>query len=142
MGPEYLINISFVDDTEVLKIPLIPAVVDGIGTQLMQRRQLYAVPMSKLRMLMICCMANPEEGLTVEDENGNIVRETIKGNDSLVQYKVGHMIPLELIYTFLAEKKGQKEKENSVANDRTGGKSSGSRTTNIRKCTRLIWRGI
>ncbi|XP_044469020.1 protein EXPORTIN 1A-like isoform X4 [Mangifera indica] len=87
MGPEYLINISFVDDTEVLKIPLIPAVVDGIGTQLMQRRQLYAVPMSKLRMLMICCMANPEEGLTVEDENGNIVRETIKGNDSLVQYK-------------------------------------------------------
>ncbi|XP_044478022.1 protein EXPORTIN 1A-like [Mangifera indica] len=121
MGLEYLINISYVDDTEVFKvcldywnslvfelfdahhnldnpaaaanmmglpIPLIPAVVDGIGAQLMQRRQLYAVPMSKLRMLMICRMAKPEEVLIVEDENGNIVRETMKDNDVLVQYKI------------------------------------------------------
>lgn len=33
-------------------------------------------------------MAKPEEVLIVEDENGNIVRETMKDNDVLVQYKV------------------------------------------------------
>lgn len=44
--------------------------------------------MSKLRLLMICRMAKPEEVIVVEDENGNIVRETMKDNDVLVQYKV------------------------------------------------------
>ncbi|KAH9727968.1 protein EXPORTIN 1A [Citrus sinensis] len=118
MGLEYLINISYVDETEVcldywnsfvlelfdahnnlenpavtanmmgLPMPLLPSVVDGIGAQLLQRRQLYAVPLSKLRMLMICRMAKPEEVLIVEDENGNIVRETMKDNDVLVQYKI------------------------------------------------------
>lgn len=67
---------------------MLPGVVDGLGSQLVQRRQLYAGPMSKLRMLMICRMAKPEEVLIVEDENGNIVRETMKDNDVLVQYKV------------------------------------------------------
>ena len=62
--------------------------VDGLGSQLLQRRQLYAEPMSKLRLLMISRMAKPEEVLIVEDENGNIVRETMKDNDVLVQYKV------------------------------------------------------
>ncbi|CAK9172472.1 unnamed protein product [Ilex paraguariensis] len=119
MGLEYLINISYVDDTEVFKVCLdywnsfvlelfeahhnfdnpaataqlmglqmLPGVVDGLGSQLMQRRQLYAGPMSKLRLLMICRMAKPEEVLIVEDENGNIVRETMKDNDVLVQYKI------------------------------------------------------
>ncbi|KAJ0013225.1 hypothetical protein Pint_21791 [Pistacia integerrima] len=83
-----------------LPMPLIPTVVDGIGAQLMQRRQLYAVPMSKLRMLMICRMAKPEEVLIVEDENGNIVRETMKDNDVLVQYKVTNLLIMRetLIY--------------------------------------------
>ncbi|KAJ0983189.1 hypothetical protein J5N97_011444 [Dioscorea zingiberensis] len=49
---------------------------------------LYSVPMSKLRLLMICRMAKPEEVIVVEDENGNIVRETMKDNDVLVQYKI------------------------------------------------------
>ncbi|KAH9322911.1 hypothetical protein KI387_017550, partial [Taxus chinensis] len=121
MGLEYLIGISYVDDTEVFKvcldywntivselfeahhasdnpaaavnamglqIPLLSGMVDGLGSQLIQRRQLYAQPMSKLRMLMICRMAKPEEVLIVEDENGNIVRETMKDNDVLVQYKI------------------------------------------------------
>ncbi|KAF8044403.1 hypothetical protein BT93_A2406 [Corymbia citriodora subsp. variegata] len=121
VGLEYLINISYVDDTEVFKVcldywnalvlelfeahnnldnpavtanlmglqmPLLPGMVDGLGSQLLQRRQLYAGPMSKLRMLMICRMAKPEEVLIVEDENGNIVRETMKDNDVLVQYKI------------------------------------------------------
>ncbi|KOM27636.1 hypothetical protein LR48_Vigan442s007200 [Vigna angularis] len=66
----------------------VPGMVDGIGSQLLQRRQLYTGPMSKLRMLMICRMAKPEEVLIVEDENGNIVRETMKDNAVLVQYKI------------------------------------------------------
>ncbi|KAF8412892.1 hypothetical protein HHK36_000864 [Tetracentron sinense] len=121
MGLQYLIDISYVDDTEVFKVcldywnslvlelfeahhnldnpaaaasmmglqmPLLSGMVDGLGSQLLQRRQLYTIPMSKLRMLMICRMAKPEEVLIVEDENGNIVRETMKDNDVLVQYKV------------------------------------------------------
>ncbi|XP_027103461.1 protein EXPORTIN 1A [Coffea arabica] len=119
MGLEYLINISYVDDTEVFKVCLdywnslvlelfeahhnsenaaatamiglqhMPmGLVDGLGSQLLQRRQLYAEPMSKLRLLMISRMAKPEEVLIVEDENGNIVRETMKDNDVLVQYKI------------------------------------------------------
>ncbi|CAI9767781.1 unnamed protein product [Fraxinus pennsylvanica] len=121
MGLEYLINISYVDDTEVFKVcldywnslvlelfesphnldnpavaanmmglqmPMFPGMVDGLGSQIMQRRQLYAVPLSKLRSLMICRMAKPEEVLIVEDENGNIVRETMKDNDVLLQYKI------------------------------------------------------
>ncbi|GMH19677.1 hypothetical protein Nepgr_021518 [Nepenthes gracilis] len=121
MGLEYLINISYVDDTEVFKVcldywnslvlelfeshnnldnpavaasmmglqmPFLPGMVDGMGSQLGQRRQLYAGTMSKLRLLMICRMAKPEEVLIVEDENGNIVRETMKDNDVLVQYKI------------------------------------------------------
>ncbi|KAL5568216.1 hypothetical protein UlMin_024791 [Ulmus minor] len=122
MGLEYLINISYVDDTEVFKVcldywnsfvlelfeahhnldnpavtanmmglqmPLLPGMLDGgHGSQIMQRRQLYSEPMSKLRMLMISRMAKPEEVLIVEDENGNIVRETMKDNDVLVQYKI------------------------------------------------------
>ncbi|ONI25886.1 hypothetical protein PRUPE_2G324800 [Prunus persica] len=121
MGLEYLINISYVDDTEVFKVcldywnslvlelfeahhnldnpaatanmmglqmNLLPGMVDGLGSQIMQRRQIYASIMSKLRLLMICRMAKPEEVLIVEDENGNIVRETLKDNDVLVQYKI------------------------------------------------------
>lgn len=121
MGLEYLINISYVDDTEVFKVcldywnslvlelfeahhnvdnpaavanmmglqmPFLTSMADGMGSQLLQRRQLYAGTMSKLRLLMICRMAKPEEVLIVEDENGNIVRETMKDNDVLVQYKI------------------------------------------------------
>ncbi|KAB2596947.1 exportin-1-like [Pyrus ussuriensis x Pyrus communis] len=121
MGLEYLINISYVDDTEVFKVcldywnalvlelfeahhnldnpaasanmmglqmNLLPSMVDGLGSQLLQRRQIYVGIMSKLRLLMICRMAKPEEVLIVEDENGNIVRETLKDNDVLVQYKI------------------------------------------------------
>eukprot|EP01018_Ginkgo_biloba_P022931 Gb_02785 [translate_table: standard] len=118
MGLGYLIDISYVDDTEVFKVcldywnslvlelfeahnvsdnpaasvnmmglpvPLVSGMVDGLSSQLPQRRHLYSGPMSKLRMLMICRMAKPEEVLIVEDENGNIVRETLKDNDVLVQ---------------------------------------------------------
>lgn len=72
----------------IKQMPLLSGMADGLGAQIMQRRQLYAGPMSKLRLLMISRMAKPEEVLIVEDENGNIVRETMKDNDVLVQYKV------------------------------------------------------
>uniref|UniRef100_A0A6N2LZB0 Exportin-1 C-terminal domain-containing protein n=1 Tax=Salix viminalis TaxID=40686 RepID=A0A6N2LZB0_SALVM len=88
MGLEYLINISYVDDTEVcldywnslvlelfelhnnldnpavtvnmmgLQMPLLHGMVDGLGPQISQRRQLYAAQ-CQLRMLMICRMAKP-----------------------------------------------------------------------------------
>ena len=74
----------------------IPGMVDGLGSQVMQRRQLYSNPMSKLRGLMISRMAKPEEVLIVEDENGNIVRETMKDNDVLVQYKVLNSCPVHI----------------------------------------------
>ena len=37
---------------------------------------------------MICCMDKTKEVMIVEYENGNIVRQTMKDNDILVQYKV------------------------------------------------------
>lgn len=50
---------------------------------------------------MICRMAKPEEVLIVEDENGNIVRETLKDNDVLVQYKVSKSISRWLVQDML-----------------------------------------
>lgn len=77
----------------------LPCTVDGVKTEVTERHKLYSDPMSKLRGLMISRMAKPEEVLIVEDENGNIVRETLKDNDVLVQYKVPpvHMAYLEYI---------------------------------------------
>lgn len=108
IGLEYLLNISYTDEPEVFKVCLdywhvlvcdlyqsdgdaaggaefsfAPAAGGG-GS----RRMLYAGSMSQLRLLMVSRMAKPEEVLIVEDENGNIVRETLKDNDVLVQYKI------------------------------------------------------
>ncbi|PUZ69349.1 hypothetical protein GQ55_2G100800 [Panicum hallii var. hallii] len=118
LGLDYLIEISFVEDTEMFKVCLdywnlfvlelfetynqverlmglqkcqaqrIPGTDVGTLIAVRQRRQLYSGSLSKLRTLMICRMAKPEEVLIVEDENGNIVRETLKDNDVLVQYKI------------------------------------------------------
>jgi exportin-1 len=46
--------------------------------------------LTRLRLLMICKMAKPEEVIVVEDENGNIVRETMKDTDVLARYKTMH----------------------------------------------------
>ncbi|CAN8269826.1 unnamed protein product [Cochlearia groenlandica] len=66
----------------------LPRMVDCVKSELTERHKLYSHPMSKLRGLMVSRMAKPEEVLIVEDENGNIVRETMKDNDVLVQYKI------------------------------------------------------
>jgi exportin-1 len=102
IGLEYLLGISYVEDTEVFKVCLdywnhlvcdlfqsecsldqppptfgfqhLGATMPSSG-----RKQLYAMPMSRLRLLMISRMAKPEEVIVVEDENGNAVREVLKG---------------------------------------------------------------
>lgn len=113
-GLEYLIKLSYIDDDEVFKVCLdywnslvcdlfqlecvssAPNVESPFAFRSEQgadaakaaaERTLFAAPMSKLRLLMISRMAKPEEILIVEDENGNIVRETLKDNDVLMQYK-------------------------------------------------------
>ena len=109
VGVEYLLNISYVEEPEVFKVCLdywhfmVCDVFQSEGGDVgdfrfggdpgaqgagVNRRALYAAPFSKLRLLMISRMAKPEEVLIVEDENGNIVRETLKDNDVLVQYKI------------------------------------------------------
>lgn len=107
MGMDYLVNISYVDNVEVFKTCLdywnffVPDVYSsacmdptgGFSFSALppagppRRKPLYASTLSKLRQLMICRMAKPEEVIVVEDENGNIVRETMKDNDVLAQYK-------------------------------------------------------
>ena len=114
IGLEYLLNISYTDEPEVFKVcldywhvlvcDLYQSDGDGAAGGGMaefsfapntpssgsggNRRMLYSGSMSQLRLLMVSRMAKPEEVLIVEDENGNIVRETLKDNDVLVQYKI------------------------------------------------------
>lgn len=114
LGLDYLVSISYVENTEVFKTCLdywnffVPDIytssctgADPTGVQFMfappvphglapppaGRKLLYRPVLSKLRQLMICRMAKPEEVIVVEDENGCIVRETMKDNDVLAQYK-------------------------------------------------------
>mmetsp|Transcript_47984 Transcript_47984/g.71095 ORF Transcript_47984/g.71095 Transcript_47984/m.71095 type:complete len:1091 (-) Transcript_47984:476-3748(-) len=51
------------------------------------RKYMYNPVMSNVRQVMISKMAKPEEVLIVEDENGDIVRETTKDTDVIAQYK-------------------------------------------------------
>jgi exportin-1 len=109
VGLSYLLNLSFIDNDEVFKICLdywhffVPEVYSS--TYLEQaahfaftpaaaprtsRKQLYAPVLSRLRLVMISKMAKPEEVIVVEDENGNIVRETMKDTDTLARYKTMH----------------------------------------------------
>jgi exportin-1 len=51
------------------------------------RKYLYSPILNGVRQVMIANMAKPEEVLIVEDENGDIVRETTKDTDVIAQYK-------------------------------------------------------
>ena len=51
------------------------------------RKFMYGTVLSGVRQVMIAKMAKPEEVLIVEDENGDIVRETTKDTDVIAQYK-------------------------------------------------------
>ena len=51
------------------------------------RRQLYAQILSSLRVLLVTRMAKPEEVLVVENDDGEIIRETMKDSDAITLYK-------------------------------------------------------
>jgi len=58
-----------------------------LNTATHDRLVLYGKVLSGVRQVMISNMAKPEEVLIVEDENGDIVRETTKDTDVIAQYK-------------------------------------------------------
>jgi exportin-1 len=55
-----------------------------------RRHDLISPVMNRVRNVMICKMVKPSEVLIVEDENGEIVRETTKDTEALSQYKTMH----------------------------------------------------
>jgi len=61
--------------------------LNGNSTSASSRKFVYAPILSGVRQVMIASMAKPEEVLIVEDENGDIVRETTKDTDVIAQYK-------------------------------------------------------
>jgi len=106
-GLQYLVQISNVPSNEVFKICLdywhtlaqdlyessnkapiaAPTLALGGGLQQEQRKAHYHGVLSGVRHCMISRMAKPEEVLIVEDENGDVVRETTKDTELLAQYK-------------------------------------------------------
>jgi exportin-1 len=74
---------------KALQLP--PALLLGqrslVAPQRSGRVQVYAPLLSQLRLVLIGRMAKPEEVLIVEDENGEIVRETMRDTDSINLYK-------------------------------------------------------
>lgn len=68
--------------------PMGNMVTAGPGSEFVsQKRAFYAPILSEVRHVMISRMAKPEEVLIVEDENGEIVRETTKDTDAIALYK-------------------------------------------------------
>jgi exportin-1 len=106
-GLHYLVRVSEVRDTEIFRICLetwhmlsedlyksmhnnssyVGSPLHLNGNSSYNRAYLYAPVLSGVRHAMISSMAKPEEVLIVEDENGDIVRETTKDTDVLAQYK-------------------------------------------------------
>jgi exportin-1 len=112
MGHRYLIKVSEVRDREVFKValeywtklvadlyddlssaPRIDAALNlsgfGNGRAAIQSRrvQIYTEILSLLRVVMIEAMVRPEEVLIVENDEGEIVRETLKESDTIMLYK-------------------------------------------------------
>mmetsp|Transcript_64401 Transcript_64401/g.185088 ORF Transcript_64401/g.185088 Transcript_64401/m.185088 type:complete len:1085 (+) Transcript_64401:209-3463(+) len=113
-GMFYLVRVSEVKDTEIFRICLEawhmlaedlyktehsqPNFYDSSANRVLNlngnsgqstssRKFLYSPVLSGVRQVMIANMAKPEEVLIVEDENGDIVRETTKDTDVIAQYK-------------------------------------------------------
>ncbi|KAI9090074.1 CRM1 C terminal-domain-containing protein [Phlyctochytrium arcticum] len=117
LGHQYLLRISEVDDREVFKICLeywaklveelfeeIQAAPHGVempllnlsstssnrsnfGANLPLRKNIYAAVLTKLRVIMIEQMVKPEEVIVVENDEGEVVRESLKESDTIVLYK-------------------------------------------------------
>ena len=60
---------------------------NGSSAAAASRKYMYGPVLTEVRKVMIAKMAKPEEVLIVEDENGDIVRETTKDTDVIAQYK-------------------------------------------------------
>jgi len=115
-GLFYLVRVSEVNDTEIFRICLeawhmlasdlyqsehkmqLNASITGVNSVLNlstngsahgagARKYLHGPVLTGVRQVMISRMAKPEEVLIVEDENGDIVRETTKDTDVIAQYK-------------------------------------------------------
>lgn len=73
---------------------LSPSTVNGMAGQMQraqgaapQRKDNYAMILSRARTVMIERMVKPEEVLIVENDEGEIVREFVKESDTIVVYK-------------------------------------------------------
>lgn len=66
----------------VMRNPCVP-----LPSVMTPKRAFYAPILAEVRHVMISRMAKPEEVLIVEDENGEIVRETTKDTDAIALYK-------------------------------------------------------
>jgi len=112
-GLFYLVRVSEVDDVEIFRIcleawhmlahdlyqtenefrrpstmtPVLNLGNNGRSTSGATRKYMYGPVLTGVRQVMIAKMAKPEEVLIVEDENGDIVRETTKDTDIIAQYK-------------------------------------------------------
>jgi len=106
-GLVYLVRVSEVRDTEIFRICLETwhmlsedlyksehdtftsknALNLNNGSSMRSRKYIYSPVLTGVRQVMIASMAKPEEVLIVEDENGDIVRETTKDTDVIAQYK-------------------------------------------------------
>lgn len=110
-GLFYLVRVSEVDDVEIFRIcldawqmlahdlfqtenefkrPDSMVNVLNLGSNsssTSSRKYIYGPVLTAVRQVMIAKMAKPEEVLIVEDENGDIVRETTKDTDVIAQYK-------------------------------------------------------
>ncbi|KAL7509280.1 hypothetical protein ACHAXN_006343 [Cyclotella atomus] len=111
-GLFYLVRVSEVDDVEIFRICLeawhmlafdlyqsenesrfkqtgsLGALnLNGNDNSAANRKYMYGPVLTGVRRVMIAKMAKPEEVLIVEDENGDIVRETTKDTDVIAQYK-------------------------------------------------------
>ena len=112
-GLFYLVRVSEVDEVEIFRICLeawhmlahdlyqteiefkrpgsMSSVLNlgnnGSSNPAASRKYMYGPVLTGVRQVMIAKMAKPEEVLIVEDENGDIVRETTKDTDVIAQYK-------------------------------------------------------
>ncbi|CAK4226795.1 unnamed protein product [Aphanomyces euteiches] len=112
-GFQYLVGISEVDDDNIFKICLDywhlvtrdlysidqnQSQAHGMDVLALTRREVDPISrkallspiLSRVRVVMISKMVKPSEVLIVEDENGEIVRETTKDTEALSQYKTMH----------------------------------------------------
>ncbi|KAI8826555.1 armadillo-type protein [Fimicolochytrium jonesii] len=114
IGHRYLLAISAVDDRELFKICLeywyklvgelyeekhtFPGTVEvpllnlagvrsSFGNNQPMRKDMYPEVLSRLRTIMIEQMVKPEEVIVVENDEGEVVRESLKESDTIVLYK-------------------------------------------------------